>query len=379
MDSAEPTNSKPQTKRPSNRNKRQYEPLPMIRQPAMLPRVGQLLDRIHRLLQRISPLSSYLLRLARLILGLLPVAEPFKRLYYALTPGNLFWPTLVPAKIQATIHLIRREQAIVDCFVWVPTEWAILWQQGAFGKGILSRSEPTWLPRFTRGQSTTGNGKFLEDITRQRRGERQAAREAEPKDKESAQGLTFVPIPSLPVTPDEAGVMEPMQLSFHETLFLCQLDCLQVRDIQGVEYSYEELWRLFCGIDRSPEFALKHAAYCYYRSRGWVVRSGLKFGSDFLLYSKSPAHSHAQYSVVVRHCSQVLESDEVLPRALPDSWQFMLSLSRVTSQVRKTLILCYVDPPAAIGTESAQELASPDLTQYQVREFVVQRFNPNRM
>ncbi|KAJ1823248.1 tRNA splicing endonuclease subunit sen2 [Coemansia sp. RSA 2675] len=375
MDGVEHSGSKPQTKRPNNRNKRLYEPLPMIRQPAMLPRIGQLLDRLGRLLQRISPPSSYL---AHLIRSLLSVAQPFRQLYYALTPGNLFWPTLVPAKIQATMHLIRHDQATVDCFIWVPTEWAILWQKGAFGKGILSRSEPTWLPRFTRGQSTRGNGKFLEDITRQRRGERQAARETEPKDKESTQGLTFVPIHSLPLTMEEAEVMEPMQLSFHETLFLSQLKCLQVRDSEGTEHSYEALWRLFCEIDRSPDFALKHAAYCYYRSRGWVVRSGLKFGSDFMLYSKSPAHSHAQYSVVVRHCSQELEEEEQ-PRALPDSWQFLLSLSRVTSQVRKTLVLCYVDPPAGTGTESAQDLASPDLAQYKVREFVVQRFNPNRM
>ncbi|KAJ2887156.1 tRNA splicing endonuclease subunit sen2 [Coemansia aciculifera] len=384
MDNVEPAAEKPQVKRPNNRNKRPYEPLPMVRQPAILPRIGHLLDHINRLLHRTNPLSSYLPRITRLIHSLWSAStQPFKRLFYALTPSNLFWPTLVPAKIQATIHIIRSEQEIVDCFVWVPTEWALLWQKGAFGKGILSRSEPTWLPRFTRGQSTAASGKYLEDITRQRRGERQAARETETK--ESALGLALIPIPSLPVTLEEAQVMEPMQLSFHESLFLCQLGCLQVRDPQGTEYSYEALWRLFCKVDRSSEFALKHAAYYYYRSKGWVVRSGLKFGSDFLLYAKGPAHSHAQYSVLVRHSSQELpvtdntsEEEEQQPQAI-ESWQFMLSLSRVTSQVRKTLVLCYIDPPAATDNQSAHDLSPSDLTQYQVREFVVQRFNANRM
>ncbi|KAJ2260689.1 tRNA splicing endonuclease subunit sen2 [Coemansia sp. RSA 376] len=373
MEKAEHAAEKPHVKRPNNRNKRLYEPLPMVRQPAILPRVGQLLDHISRLLHRTKPLSSYLPRITRLIHSLWSACtQPFKRLFYALTPSNLFWPTLVPAKIQATIHIIRSEQTIVDCFVWVPTEWALLWQNGAFGKGILSRSEPTWFPRFTRGHSTA-SGKYLEDITRQRRGERQAARET----NESALGLTLIPIPSLPVTLEEAEVMEPMQLSFHDALFLCQLECLQVRDTQGTEYTYESLWHLFCKVDRSSEFALKYAAYYYYRSKGWVVRSGLKFGSDFLLYAKGPAHSHAQYSVVVRHSSHELPGSASDEKTTSESWQFVLSLSRVTSQVRKTLVICYVDPPTS--TEPSQEDMPSDLTQYQVREFVVQRFNANRM
>ncbi|KAJ2831332.1 tRNA splicing endonuclease subunit sen2 [Coemansia sp. 'formosensis'] len=385
MDTVEGVADKPpQARWPNNRKaKRLYEPLPMVRQSAILPRVGQLLDHINQLLLRINPLPSYLPRISRLIRNIWSAStQPLQRLFYALTPGNLFWPTLVSAQIQATIHLIRNEQTVVDCFVWVPTEWTLLWQKGAFGKGILSRSEPTWLPRFTRGQTTSVSGKFLEDITRQRRGERQAARETETKDKESALGLTLIPIPSLPVTPEEAQVMESMQLSFHETLFLCEMGCLQVRDPEGTEYSHEALWHLFCEIDRSSDFALKHAAYYYYRSKGWVVRSGLKFGSDFLLYTKGPANSHAQYSVVVRRCSQEQADgvgDEGEPRDASESWQFMFSLSRVTSQVRKTLVLCYVDPPAAIDAESAEGHMPADLKEYKVREFIVKRFNANRM
>ncbi|KAJ2910579.1 tRNA splicing endonuclease subunit sen2 [Coemansia aciculifera] len=356
----EPQAGKSQAKRGNRRNKRPFEPLPMIQQPAILPRVGQLLDHVNR------QISQLLCRTA-------------------------------PGKLEATLHIIRSPTVesdgnvgqAVDCLVWVHTEWMLLWQKGAFGKGILSRSEPTWLPRFKRGQSTTasrGESKYLEDITRQRRGERLAARDADAGHaaaKDSAIGLELIPIPELPITLDEAPGMEPMQLSFYDTLFLCEMNCLRARDSNGIEYSYAELWKLFCSIDRSSDFALKYAAYYYYRSKGWVVRSGLKFGSDFLLYKKGPAQSHAQYSVLVRRDdSQDLAADVAgeseegeMPRDMSHSWQFMFSLSRVTSQVRKTLVLCYVD--SELDLQQTCD-TPPDLKRYQVREFVVQRFNANQ-
>ncbi|KAJ2455271.1 tRNA splicing endonuclease subunit sen2 [Coemansia sp. RSA 2424] len=402
--------AKPQAKRASNRSKRQFEPLPMIRQSAILPRAGQFLDYINyqlaQLMRRTGIAGPTSEKVARLLSAYTPVIsrvvhclwaasrQRAKQLFYSLVPGNLLWPTLVPGKLDATIHIIRSapENEAVDCLVWVHTEWMLLWQKGAFGKGILSRSEPTWLQRFTRGQSSsaTRGGKYLEDITRKRRGERLAARDTEASQaaKDSALGLELIPIHELPVTPDEAQGMEAMQLSFYDTLFLCDVDCLRVRDPQGIEYSYADLWALFCSVDRSPDFALKYAAYYYYRSKGWVVRSGLKFGSDFLLYSKGPAQSHAQYSVLVRR-SDSYESVDIageegeLPRATSHSWQFMFSLSRITSQVRKTLVLCYVDPPEVDPELAAQEpqtqdVPPPDLRQYQVREFIIQRFNANR-
>ncbi|KAJ2747760.1 tRNA splicing endonuclease subunit sen2 [Coemansia sp. BCRC 34301] len=399
---------KPRPKRANNRGKRQFEPLPMIQQPAILPRIGQILDLINRqlsqLMRRTRITGPTQNRMAKVLATYLPVISRVahclwsvstlqpKRLFYSLVPGNLLWPTLVPGKVQATIHIVYSApgdgccaERPVDCLVWAHTEWMLLWQKGAFGKGILSRSEPTWLPRFTRGGSSSSErgSKFLEDITRQRRGQRLAARDTEAGQatKDSALGLELTPTPNLPVTPDEALEMEPMQLSFYDTLFLCELDCLQVRDHKGAQYSFADLWTLFCSVDRSPDFALKYAAYYYYRSKGWVVRSGLKFGSDFLLYTKSPAQSHAQYSVLVRRSqsrdSEIIRCEDEegeLPKATSASWQFAFSLSRVTSQVRKALVLCYVDVP-----ELDLEPPTSDMKQYQISEFLVQRFNANRM
>lgn len=41
-------------------------------------------------------------------------------------------------------------------------------------------------------------------------------------------------------------------------------------------------------------FLLNYVAYHHFRSLGWVVKSGIKFCADFLLYKRGPAFSHAE-------------------------------------------------------------------------------------
>ena len=51
--------------------------------------------------------------------------------------------------------------------------------------------------------------------------------------------------------------------------------------------------------DPDDPFMISYAAYHHYRSLGWVVRSGVKFSVDFLLYNRGPAFSHAEFAVVL--------------------------------------------------------------------------------
>ncbi|KAJ2159249.1 tRNA splicing endonuclease subunit sen2 [Coemansia sp. RSA 552] len=232
-------------------------------------------------------------------------------MYYRAVPGNLFWPVLVPAQVQATLSRCGPGAAgAVDCCVWVDGEDSaeLLWQNGSFGKGILSRSNPTWNRRQSK---------------------------------------------------EDEALVEPVQLSPFETLFLVDIRCLVVRDEQTCrQYAYMELWDLF---DHGA-FEQKYAAYYYYRSRGWVVRSGLKYGADFLLYGKGgPSAAHSAYAVVVRRA----EEDGGLAASSP----YMLALSRINTQARKKLILCYVRAP--------QNQRPPEMSQFAIHEFLVDRFNPN--
>jgi tRNA-splicing endonuclease subunit Sen2 len=41
-------------------------------------------------------------------------------------------------------------------------------------------------------------------------------------------------------------------------------------------------------------FLLKYVVYHHYRSLGWVVKGGIKFCVDYLLYKRVPVFSHAE-------------------------------------------------------------------------------------
>ena len=51
---------------------------------------------------------------------------------------------------------------------------------------------------------------------------------------------------------------------------------------------------------RRPDnpFLISYIAYHHYRSLGWVVKTGIKFCVDWLLYKKGMVFSHAEYVVV---------------------------------------------------------------------------------
>ncbi|KAJ2842059.1 tRNA splicing endonuclease subunit sen2, partial [Coemansia erecta] len=249
-----------------------------------------------------------------------------------------------------------------------------LWCGGAFGKGILSRSDATWIHRYQRDRSSNGTAMYLEDITLKRRQDRQRTEDIRS-------------IKDVDVSQEELPLMEPFQLSPYEALFLSDLGCLVATDAtSGLQYTYGDLWRTLHAAS-NDEFELKYAAYYYYRAKGWAVRSGIKFGSDFLLYkSGGPSKSHSQYSVIVRRFDSGGDSEanseansgvaSSMQGALGETWQYMFALSRVTAQAQKSLLVCYVDPPN--DGMRGHVKAAPDLHLFGVQEIMVQRFNPNK-
>ena len=52
-----------------------------------------------------------------------------------------------------------------------------------------------------------------------------------------------------------------------------------------------ELWRKFLSLD--PIFIEKYVAYHYYRSKGWVVRDGVKFGVTYCKFITYIIKKHA--------------------------------------------------------------------------------------
>jgi len=147
-----------------------------------------------------------------------------------------------------------------------------------------------------------------------------------------------------------------------------------------------EMWELFCraSLAGKPDqtiradnpFILSYVVYHHFRSLGWVVRSGIKFCADWVLYgSRGPVGGHAEFAV----CMIPVYADGTPVEMMEDrtSWRWLGTVNRVCAGVKKTLILVHVVVPDEI---EADDLNSPHiLTKYIIKEIALKRFIPARM
>ncbi|GAA5806254.1 tRNA intron endonuclease [Helicostylum pulchrum] len=234
-------------------------------------------------------------------------------------------------------------------FVWIHDQSSItkLHQSGSFGKGDLSRSDPTWLER-----NIQQNKASLEEITVERRRKRRG------KDQVDNQNLMK---PDQVLTSTNYSNVESFQLDLCEAFFLVYaLNSLIIKSTnQKSLLSIDDCWSLFCKADNS--FHVNYVVYHFYRSLGWVPKNGSKFGVDFVLYQSGPAFKHAEFAVAVLPLCQ----DKIEERK---SWLWLLRLNRICSQVKKTLILCYVNVPHDIDR----------LNDYSIRQVIYKRWSPQK-
>jgi tRNA-splicing endonuclease subunit Sen2 len=203
------------------------------------------------------------------------------------------------------------------------------------------------------------------------------------------------------VTEETVINQEHLQLSNEEAFFLTYgLGVLQVFDGAGDPVqSAASLLKLFCqhsyfppraptaDVEPDDPFMVSYVVYHHFRSLGWVVRSGVKFGVDYLLYNRGPVFAHAEYAVIIlpsyEH-SYWAETQERRDRAVQKqarSWWWFHCVNRVQAQVKKTLVLCFVDippPPSSPAAISSQEEINTFLRHYKVREMTIRRWVPNR-
>lgn len=374
-----------------------------------------------------------------------------------------------------------------------------LWEQGFFGKGSLSRSEPSWLDREKRRKGARVS-ETSEEVTKRRREERREFKKERArkersafeeklhaevehtaqntadkgvnesdkliKDSENPCELKDLPSPSQSETQlkkstiagrdslssveemhstevqaarkdtvrwkdtvrrkgDAVAVSPPkpaqaidtiinqehLQLTPEEAFFLAYgLGVLQIssQNPQTI-LSTTSLLSLFRQNSYFPPvpsselhpddpFLLSYVVYHHFRSLGWVVRPGIKFAVDFLLYNRGPAFSHAEFAVVIvpsyRHPYWLSTATlaAVSDRRESRSWWWLHCVNRVQSQVRKSLLLVYVEVPPPMNTVSSVEdhtrdgagspKADVDITgmlkQYRIRELTIRRWTPNR-
>lgn len=327
-----------------------------------------------------------------------------------------------------------------------------LWEKGFFGKGSLSRSEPTWLEREKKKMGVTALD-TSEDYTRMRREERkQFKHERARKEREAIEarlreegritphgdhevqhdgdlgddggdavdpvlqdrelisapdaqeGFLADDAASLPLLSPEATNVtahvpspaasnpiisrEHLQLTPEEAFFLFYaLGVLSICSSPSstIPFSAPDLLTLFRTQSRFPPlptseltpsdpFLLSYITYHHFRSLGWVVRSGIKFGVDYLLYQRGPAFAHAQFSVVVVPSYRGRRAGGN-SGAKKKGWWWLHAVNRVQSQVLKNLVICFVEVPEDVG--KVEDITGL-LGRYKVREMVLKRWTPNR-
>ncbi|XP_062970514.1 tRNA-splicing endonuclease subunit Sen2 isoform X1 [Cynocephalus volans] len=165
-------------------------------------------------------------------------------------------------------------------------------------------------------------------------------------------------------------ISEYLQLTLEEAFFLVYaLGCLSIY-YEKEPLTIVKLWNSFTVIQ--PTFRTTYMAYHYFRSKGWVPKVGLKYGTDLLLYRKGPPFYHASYSVIIELVDDRFEGS--LRR--PFSWKSLAALSRVSVNVSKELMLCYLIKPS---TMTDKEMESPEcLRSIKVQEVILSRWVSSR-
>lgn len=103
--------------------------------------------------------------------------------------------------------------------------------------------------------------------------------------------------------PKMARFNRPLELSIYDALYLLEKGVIKVRDItRGENYtdvyvSSDEL--ISIGNKACKDFKAKYLVYRDLRDKGFIVRPGLKFGSDFSVYRYGPGIDHAPFLVTV--------------------------------------------------------------------------------
>ncbi|KAG6030528.1 hypothetical protein E4U41_007809 [Claviceps citrina] len=194
---------------------------------------------------------------------------------------------------------------------------------------------------------------------------------------------------------DEIVNMEHLQLTPEESFFLTfGLGVLSVTDGEtGSVLSNKDMLTLFRQFSHFPprmgseagelgpddDFLVHYAVYHHFRSLGWVPRAGIKFGVDWLLYTRGPVFDHAEFGLIVIPSYSDAWWKARGAKGPTKTWHWLHGVVRVLSHVIKSLVLVYVDVPPPPVFDAAMETGYAEaLKLYRVREVMVKRWSSNR-
>lgn len=113
---------------------------------------------------------------------------------------------------------------------------------------------------------------------------------------------------SKPKTPE---FNKPLILDLLEGTYLLEKGILRVLDQStNLELTVEDVKKY--GRIAIEGFDGKYLVYRDLRDKGYVVTTGIKFGSDFAVYRKGPGIDHAPYIVQVKMLSETISATEIV-------------------------------------------------------------------
>lgn len=122
-----------------------------------------------------------------------------------------------------------------------------------------------------------------------------------------------------------------LQLSLQEALFLKERNKIIIVDGRNKEVTFGIFVKRATRIE--PNFWIRYSVYKDMRTRGYIIKTALKFGADFRVYDRGikPGEDHARWIIYPVHEGSTL------------TWYEFAAKNRVAHSTKKRLMMGVVD------------------------------------
>lgn len=128
---------------------------------------------------------------------------------------------------------------------------------------------------------------------------------------------------------------EKILYSSSEAFFLTEQNKIQISDFQNKPLTKNQLLKKLQRFDKN--FALKYLVFKDLRTKGYIIKTALKFGTEFRVYDKNKNSPHSKWL-----CYPVQENQSI-------KWQDVVARNRVAHSTKKNLLIAIVDEESDIS------------------------------
>lgn len=127
-----------------------------------------------------------------------------------------------------------------------------------------------------------------------------------------------------------------VELSFVEGYYLFCKEKIVVVDSKGKKINEDKLLKKFIRLE--SDFYVRYMVYKDMRDKGYIVKTGLKFGAEYRIYDKGikPGEDHAKWILF-----PVRESDKL-------TWYDFAAKNRIAHSTKKRLLIGILDAENAV-------------------------------